>query len=245
MLYRNSVKRKSVIIMYKLFIIMCVFLCACVGRAHNYIGDEFVGMPYVNSPLGEEVLPDLDPLVRYDAFDCTTFIETVMADGDVEKLNKIRYKDAKIDFLYRNHFIESDWLVNNANLVKNITAEYGNIAQRIVKIDKKNWLKKVHNIDAEFAPIVVKLDYLPYSAFEKINNKNELIVLFVADNPILRDKIGTDLAIVHMGLLLPNGVLRHASSEHGCVIDVDFYEYIRQRTQSKVNLGIILLEMVK
>ena len=220
-------------------------MAGCCAEKPKYAGHDFLGAQYINSPLGEGVAPDADPTIRFDAFDCTTFVETVLANGNPKKLNKIRYKNADVDFLNRNHFIESDWLVNNANLVKNITAEYGNVAQRIVKIDKKNWLKKVHNIDAEFAPIVVKLDYLPYSAFEKINNKNELIVLFVADNPILRDKIGTDLAIVHMGLLLPNGVLRHASSEHGCVIDVDFYEYIRQRTQSKVNLGIILLEMVK
>ena len=231
--------------MKKLFVLVNLLLCACVERAQNYLGDEFVGAQYVKSPLGEEKLPDADPLIRLDAFDCTTFVETVLADGDVEKLNKIRYKNANVDFLYRNHFVESDWLVNNANLVRNISADYGAVAQRIVQIDKKNWFKTVHGIDVNFSPVVLSLDYLPYSVLRKIDNKSELIVLFVADNPKMRDKIGTDLAVVHMGLLLPNGVLRHASSEHGCVIDVDFYDYVKQRAQSKVNLGIILLEVIK
>ena len=209
------------------------------------MSDEFVGVRYIDSPLGEEKIPDIDPLIRFDAFDCTTFVETVLANGDVEELNKIRYKNAKVDFLARNHFVELDWLANNSNIVKNVSAKYAKTAIRTVKIDKKSWFKKVHNIDTDFKTESINLEYIPYSELKKINNKNELIVLFVADNPKMRDKIGTDLAVLHMGFLLPNGTLRHASSERGCVVDVDFYEYAKQRAQSKINLGITLVEVIK
>ena len=44
-----------------------------------YLSDPFVGAPYVVSPLGEGAGEDTDPRIRFDAFDCTTFVETTMA----------------------------------------------------------------------------------------------------------------------------------------------------------------------
>lgn len=247
MLYGDSIKRKS-IVMYKflLFVLLgSVFLGGCTNNCLTSVGEEFVGAPYLISPLGEGFLPDDDPLIRFDAFDCTTFVETVMANCDEKELNQIRYKNGKIGFLERNHFIESDWLINNADKIKNVSEKFGLVAQRNVVIDKKSWLKKVHNIDADFAPMMVNIDYLPYSKVAKIKSTNELIVLFVADNPEMRDKIGTDLAVVHMGFLLPNGMLRHASSEMNVVVDVDFYQYLKKCMKNKNNLGIVLLEIIK
>jgi hypothetical protein len=193
--------------------------------------------------LGEGVAPDDDPLIRYDAFDCTTFVETVLADGDLKKLNKIRYKNGEIDFLNRNHFIESDWLMNNADLVQNVSNKYGKTSVRNVRIDKTSWLKKVHNIDAEYDVIDVDLEYLPYTNVKTINANKVMIVLFVADKPKNRDIIGTDLAVYHMGLLLPNGVFRHASSTKKMVTDVEFNEYIVKQKQNKSNLGFVLVEI--
>ena len=91
-----------------------LLLAGCCVFDTTFTGQSFLGVPYMNSPLGEGVMPDSDPLIRFDAFDCTTFVETVLAGGDVNKLNKIRYKNGNVGFLNRNHFIESDWLINNA-----------------------------------------------------------------------------------------------------------------------------------
>lgn len=232
--------------MNKYILLLVSFLVGgCLDVRTAYLGECFLGVPYQESPLGEGVFPDTDPVIRFDAFDCVTFVETVLADCDENKLNHIRYKDGKIDFLNRNHFIESDWLINNADKVKNVSAKYGSVVQKNIVIDKKSWLKKVHNIDANFVPISVNLEYLPYSAVKKIKTTNELIVLFVADNSKMRDKIGTDLAVVHMGFLLPNGVLRHASSDKKAVVDVDFYQYLQERMKNNNNLGIVLVEILK
>ena len=73
--------------------------------------------------------------------------------------------------------------------------------------------------------------------------RKPLVVLFIIDNPKIAGKIGSDLAVVHMGFLLPDGDLRHASSHYGRVIDVDFYEYIKKLAKKKTNLGIALLEI--
>ena len=70
-----------------------------------------------------------------------------------------------------------------------------------------------------------------------------MVVLFVADKPKIHDKIGTDLAVFHMGLLFPNGILRHASSNRGAVVDVDMAEYMTGRMKDKTNIGIALVEI--
>jgi hypothetical protein len=72
-----------------------------------------------------------------------------------------------------------------------------------------------------------------------------MIVLFVINNPKIRNKIGTDLAIQHMGFLMPNGQLRHASRSQKRVTDIDFNKYINTKVENKNNLGIMLLEIKK
>ncbi len=223
--------------------IILSLISGCVMHPVSYMGDEYRGTRYLKSPLGEGVLPDADPLIRFDAFDCTTFVETILADGDVDTLNKIRYQNGEIGFLTRNHFIESDWLVNNSNRVENVSSDYGKTAVRHVVIDKSAWMKRVHNIDAEFVPTAVDLEYIPYKYLTEIDNKDVLIVLFVTDNPKMRDNIGTDLAVVHMGLLLPDGTLRHASSVGGMVVDVSFMDYVHTRRQNDNHIGITLVKI--
>lgn len=226
--------------MWKLFVVL--FLVGC-GMVPRLPGHDFLGARYINSPLGEGCAPDSDPLIRFDAFDCTTFVETVMANGDIETLNQIRYKDGQIGFLNRNHFIESDWLVNNSDRVQNVSADYAQTKIRSVIIDKRSWFKKVHNIDTDFKPVAVELEYIPYEFAKDLIIEKTMIVLFITDNADFRDKIGTDLAVVHMGLIMPNGVLRHASSERGVVVDVPFEEYVNARKKNKNNLGIALVEI--
>ncbi len=227
----------------KRWLTLIFILSGCMAPDYNNIGQKYLGATYLDNPLGEELPPDTDPLIRTDAFDCTTFVETALADGDVEKLTKIRYKDGKVGFVNRNHFIETDWLINNSDIVADVTTEYGDVATRTVTIDKQNWMHHVYNIDAEFEPQTVLLKYIPYDNLRQIDVSEPLIVLFIAGNFEKRDIIGTDLAVRHMGFLLPGGVLRHASSQYGRVLDVDFYEYAMQRAKNKNNIGIMLVKI--
>ena len=222
----------------------CVCLIACSQSEPQYIGKQYLGAKYVNDPLGEEMAPDSDPLIRFDAFDCTTFVETALANGDKDLLTKIRYKNGKIGFLTRNHFIESDWIQNNSDIVQNVSNRYTQTpGVRTVVIDKQRWFKRVHGIDVKFPKTTTEIEYIPYSDNINIQIKKPMIVLFIIDNPKIADKIGSDLAVAHMGFVLPNGVLRHASSQFGRVIDVDFAKYIAERAKNKTNLGIALLEI--
>ncbi len=227
------------------YLLFCFVLCSCVGTvAHNQFGEEYLGARYMASPLGEGFGIDPDPLIREDAFDCMTFVETSLAQGNLEKLNKIRYKNGKPDFIARNHFIELDWLQNNADMVENISGQFGETAVRSVVIDKKSWFKAMHNIKTSYEPEIVELEYLPYSNLPEINNDETLIVLFIVGKSEKTDTIGTDLAVAHMGFVLPGGkILRHASSDHERVEDVDFESYNAWRAKKSKNLGIALLKI--
>lgn len=224
----------------KLFLLL-FFITSCTTSAQNYFGEQYLGTKYLKDPLGEEKAPDKDPLIRFDAFDCATFVETSLAGGDIEKLRKIKYKNSKVDFVSRNHFVETDWLKNNG--FENVSALYGDVSVREVVIDKKSWFKKNHNIDTDFQKQTVDFEYIPYKNLSKIDIQTPLIVLFIYDGNGMRDKIGTDLSVVHMGFLLPGNILRHASKQYGRVMDVDFEEYVNKRKKNKHNLGVALVKI--
>lgn len=227
----------------KRLILILLLLCGCVKTDNSNIGHEYVGALYLSDPLGEEMSPDTDPLIRTDAFDCVTFVETALAGGNVSKLTKIRYKDGNVGFVNRNHFIETDWLNNNADLFEIVSAEYGPTSVRAVDIDRRGWMHTVHGIDIDEPVVRTNIEYIPYKYVRNIQNRDTLIVLFITGKSEKSDKIGTDLAVVHMGFLLPNGILRHASSQYGRVMDVDFYEYVVTRAKNKNNIGITLVKI--
>jgi hypothetical protein len=89
------------------------------------------------------------------------------------------------------------------------------------------------------------LEYIPYAEAKNITVEKPVIILFVSNSARIRNKIGTDLSVRHMGFLLPNGKLRHASRKAKRVLDVDFQEYVNRMLENKNNLGIILLEIKK
>jgi N-acetylmuramoyl-L-alanine amidase-like protein len=140
----------------------------------------FLGVPYKLGALGEgpDGEFDRDPLIRFDAFDCTTFVETVMAlslDSDLDSamrtLQKIRYKDGQIGYATRNHFIEVDWVPNNvrAGYLRDITSDVaGRSAIKVSHtVSKRKWYlrKTVAGLEGEFTEdekkhLVSKLQHL-------------------------------------------------------------------------------------
>ncbi len=94
----------------------------------------FIGARYQLSPLGEgdRAGPDRDPIVRYDAFDCVTYVEQVMAlswypshRASSQKLQHIRYAHGKIAYAQRNHIMMAQWIPQNirAGFVRDISAQ--------------------------------------------------------------------------------------------------------------------------
>ncbi|MBO7656856.1 MAG: DUF1460 domain-containing protein [Alphaproteobacteria bacterium] len=226
--------------------LLFVLLIGCSQQTYDdYTGGKYLGAQYLRDPLGEGAGIDPDPLIRFDAFDCTTFVETSVTGGDKDKLNHIRYKDGVVDFINRNHFIETDWLPNNSDKFENVSAKYATTAIRTVTIDKKSWFKKVYNIDTNFEKQTIDLEYIPYKNAQNIRVTEPMVVLFVNAPGRVQQRIGTDLAVRHMGILLPNGNLRHASIRQKQVVEVDFNKYVNQMMENQNKLGIMLLRILK
>jgi hypothetical protein len=89
------------------------------------ISAKYLGSPYLLDPLGEGAgaAIDRDPLIRFDAFDCQTFVETVIAEARggtarqiADEMRAIRYQDGVVDFGKRNHFPDADWIPHNVAL---------------------------------------------------------------------------------------------------------------------------------
>ena len=152
----------------------------------------FKGKPTLESPLGEGRTGkfDKDPLYRFDGFDCTTFVETVLAlshsldFAEFEKnINLIRYKNGVISFSTRNHFISLDWIPNNqsAGFIQDITRSLFTHGTKVSQalINKPNWyfkmkigqiqglnrpgpqlLNQLRSLGKNFTPQLTSLDYV-------------------------------------------------------------------------------------
>ncbi len=117
---------------------------------------SFLGLPYgAGGPLGEgpDARYDQDPLYRFDTFDCTTYVETVVAlahSQDVPEflrhIDEIRYENGVVDYTTRNHFPSLDWIPNNiANGfftdITRVLAVPGTVRVASAVIDKPNYYR--------------------------------------------------------------------------------------------------------
>jgi hypothetical protein len=116
------------------------------------ISKRFLDVPYAWSPLGEGrgSPPDEDPPLRFDAVDCTTFLETCMAmsrsaslEEAKEVMRKIRYVDGQADYRHRKHFMMAQWIPENqkAGFLADITGQVGGDAVSFVskRLDAEVW----------------------------------------------------------------------------------------------------------
>ena len=117
---------------------------ALFGEELVAIGRTFIGTPYIAKTLEDGEEESL--VITLEGLDCTTYVENVLAfgllkekagpsfDSFVKTLEKIRYRDGKLDgYGSRLHYF-TEWISNNEKkgLVQNITASLGG-----VELDKK------------------------------------------------------------------------------------------------------------
>lgn len=137
----------------------------------DWISKHFLGRVYKLGALGEGAKAHYDqyPQYRVDAFDCDTFVNTVLSlalADSVESFKQCqkmdRYKDGKVAYIRRNHFTSLDWNINNQKrgILKDITFDIKDQKNQPVAIyaealiDKPNWYAhknlstiRVQNVD--------------------------------------------------------------------------------------------------
>jgi hypothetical protein len=112
------------------------------GETIIFVGKTFLGTPYVAKTL--EIGSKESLVVNFQGLDCTTFVENVVVlslmlkngkddfDTYTAYLEKIRYKNGKLNgYASRLHYF-SEWITNNEEkgILKNVTGDIGGIEIR-------------------------------------------------------------------------------------------------------------------
>jgi hypothetical protein len=202
----------------------------------------FIGKPYNYSPLGEgqNAETDTDPLYRFDTFNCTTYTETILAlhfsktpTEFKETINNIRYKDGKISFETRNHFIETDWIPNNKKYFIDITNTFPESKTKELSINKRTWMQKLFSVNPNTNikdNIKAKIAYIPKDKITKefIKKLPDNTIINIAKwNPQTNEKIHSEIFISHQGILINKKDFYHASYDNKKVEKQNFLEYIK------------------
>ena len=120
-----------------------------LGLRMKAVTEPMLGLPYIVDGIGEGREPDADPLVRYDGYDCLTFVEEALAlalTADPASLpairNTLRYSGG-IDYHRRNHFMVSQWIPNaiEKGILVDITSQHGEVHLVSKTIIPRNWAR--------------------------------------------------------------------------------------------------------
>jgi len=221
----------------------------------DFFTRALMGKPYRLGPMGEGYLDSIEtkPLVYLDSVDCVTFVEHALAlaraaneDSLFWELQRIRYKDGKISYANRKHFMVADW-VADSKYAKIIPMAGDTTIQRTMpKVDffkSKNLKYMVNGKEAKDSPM--NLRYLPYEKaleFAKKPYEGPMMVVgvaFIAKTDKI-DATHTGFVVLRPG---EKPLVRHASSLRMQVIEQPFAEYLESR-RGKLP-GVTLFEFVQ
>lgn len=220
---------------------------------------RLIGTPYVHSPLGEGSGVDPDPLVRFDAVDCLTFVEESLALGAAPApdqvphlLSQIRYAD-RISYEGRNHLMEAQWLPNNVRkgFLRDVTRSFGGeAAVRMEKvITASTWASqssRLLDLSEEHRPVgTFGLEVLPLketlASLDRIPPGTILLV-------VREDRPGKVTRITHLGFVVQKKgrtYLRHAARNYyRRVVDEDLRTFLTRNSKYTrwPVVGVSLLE---
>lgn len=201
---------------------------------------------YLLGALGEADGIDPQPVTRYDAFDCLTFVEEVMAlalSPDPARAHEVRmalrYRDgAPFTYANRRHFMLAEWIsgTEDEGWTRDITADLPGAERRSKEVTAETWAnwgprRDFPLLDARLP--VGTLDYhvLPLDVVEQdmdVIPDGALVWTVRVSSPRV------PIVVTHVGFKIPaeRPTLRHASKlGSGGVRDHSLAWYIEhQRT---------------
>lgn len=212
--------------------------------------------PYIKNSLDRDKTERL--IVRFDGFDCSTFVETVLAQTKDSSnvynfVKKVRYRNGKIDgYASRIHYF-SDWIYENTcnGLFVDYTAELpyakdfnfkvNYMTRHLYKypmITNDSIFNEIKAMEEKVSSYTLK--YIPKSKVEQIKN-------YVKDGDIIgitTNKKGLDLSHVGFAVWQENELhLLHASSEFGKVM-ITKNPMSTYLNKNYTQTGIVLLRML-
>ncbi len=230
----------------------------------EFIGRQFVGMPYKSGTL--EMEPET-LTINLDEFDCTTFIETVTAlaltiedrknswQDFANNLESLRYRQGEANgYASRLHYF-SDWIVTNIHrgYIKEVTDRIPQSDSQIKTLDYMSHNRASYPAlkdSATFEGIKnMEVGYrshrFPYIKSARLTSKPVTNALKGGDIVALTTKIG-GLDVSHVGLIViekDGPHLLHASSREGKVVvdKLPLAEYMR-KSSNLTGIRVIRLQ---
>lgn len=218
-----------------------------LGQRMRKSTDALLGLPYILNGIGELQEPDTDPFVRYDGFDCLTFVEEAIALSlakDLKSLEEIRldlrYYDVPYTYSSRNHFMISQWIPNaiQKGYLKDITHTLGETHVVSKDITRQNWERwrgrhAFHLESSDFPVGTYRLGVLSLDvALQAMNDipDGALILIVRQNNP------HNPVWISHLGFVVRYSEsdirIRHATKLAGGVVKEHhlkwYFEHLRQ-----------------
>ena len=223
------------------------------------ISEPFVGLPYLLNGHGEGTGPDTDPPARYDAFDCLTFLEEILAlsmAGDPVGApvirDALRYRDAEVGYGARHHFMMMQWVPENiaAGFVEDITHTLGEthrIEKEVTRQTWQNW-KGTYGFELQLDELPVGRFGLNVLSLDAAEAAVERIPAGAIILTIRQPKGWKPILVSHVGFMVPVAAgepprVRHATkTQGGSVRDHFLANYIeRMRWYQRPVEGITVL----
>ncbi|HJQ24114.1 MAG TPA: N-acetylmuramoyl-L-alanine amidase-like domain-containing protein [Blastocatellia bacterium] len=201
------------------------------GKRMERLSARLLDAPYLSNPLGGG--PDAPESlgIRFDGFDCVTYVETVLAlagSRTVEEfgdaLREMRYADGKVDWRNRNHYM-ADWVKQNRR--RGIVKDMTNGPRAVTRTRRLSLIR-------ELPARTVTFRVFPKRALAHLRRVAATgdIALFASTR--------RNLDVFHMGFIIKRGDdvwLRHASRSAGRVVEQPLADFLKAQRMS----GIILL----
>jgi Protein of unknown function (DUF1460) len=203
--------------------------CSSAGTRIEILSRHFLGHPYQTKPLiGSAETPEAFT-VSLDAFDCVTYIETILAlslaansDEFEEWLRKIRYEDGHIAWERRNHYM-TGWLRSNlrAGAVRRLPLP--DIRVRV----KERTLNGVPGL----RPIRTRFTCVPKPSIPRLAPHLETgdLIFFASTRK--------HLDVFHCGIIVRNHarlLVRHASRSRGGVVEQKLNDFLKENRMAGV-----------
>lgn len=202
-----------------------------LARRLDWLSAQFLELPYVVNSLGGGVgLPEAFTC-RLDAFDCVTYLETVLAlaladsaEGFTKNLRRLRYRRGELSWQTRNHYMV-DWWRNNEKqgLVSNLTRGKEATTRR-----------RRLNVVPGLPEKTVSFRVFPKRRFQAVAAR------VATGDFVCFASAKANLDVFHTGLLIRNEseiLLRHATRKAGKVIEQPLSDFLQGHRMS----GLVLL----
>jgi N-acetylmuramoyl-L-alanine amidase-like protein len=187
-----------------------------------------LGYPYKSNPLIGSAEQAEVFTASLDAFDCVTFIETVLALARASKvgefseaLRRIRYDRGRIAWQRRNHYM-TDWIRNNVreDVLKPVPPAVPTISR-----------DRVLNLLPGLAVRRVRVKCVPKRTVARAAKhlRSGDLIFFASTR--------RNLDVFHAGIIVRDGArprMRHASRSQGGVVEQELAEFLRANRMAGV-----------